>query len=42
MFSEDEHGPISALHDIPLWADPAKKIANMIVEIPRWTNAKVY
>ncbi|KAI9485836.1 MAG: inorganic diphosphatase [Benjaminiella poitrasii] len=33
---------ISPFHDIPLYADKKKKdIVNMIVEIPRWTNAKV-
>ncbi|KAK1134729.1 Inorganic pyrophosphatase, variant 2 [Melipona bicolor] len=29
------------MHDIPLYADEANKILNMIVEIPRWTNAKM-
>lgn len=33
--------PISAFHDIPLYADKAKGILNMVVEIPRWTNAKM-
>lgn len=31
---------ISPFHDIPLYADSEKKIVNMIVEIPRWSNAK--
>lgn len=34
-------GPISPMHDIPLYADEANKTMNMIVEIPRWTNAKM-
>lgn len=32
---------ISPLHDIPLYADVEKKTCNMVVEIPRWTNAKM-
>lgn len=39
--TENEKGLISPLHDIPLFADPEKKIYNMVVEIPRWTNAKM-
>ncbi|KAE9419002.1 hypothetical protein Angca_005137 [Angiostrongylus cantonensis] len=34
-------GVISPWHDVPLFADKANKIYNMIVEIPRWTNAKM-
>ncbi len=30
---------ISPFHDIPLFA--SEKVLNMIVEIPRWTNAKM-
>merc|ERR1712007_23632 len=33
--------PISPFHDIPLYADESKKILNMAVEVPRWTNAKL-
>ncbi|KAF2905472.1 hypothetical protein ILUMI_00705 [Ignelater luminosus] len=36
-----QNEPISPLHDIPLYADANKKIFNMVVEIPRWTNAKM-
>lgn len=34
---------ISPFHDIPLYAEGGKdkSIVNMVVEIPRWTNAKV-
>ncbi|KAE8591045.1 hypothetical protein XENTR_v10018291 [Xenopus tropicalis] len=32
---------ISPFHDIPLFADEAKGIFNMVVEVPRWTNAKM-
>lgn len=41
MCAEDESGPISPLHDIPLWADREARIAHMVVEVPRWTNAKM-
>lgn len=37
----NDAGPISPMHDIPLYADEANKILNMVVEIPRWTNAKM-
>ncbi|KAF5283055.1 hypothetical protein FQA39_LY17440 [Lamprigera yunnana] len=37
----DQNGPISPLHDVPLYADLDKKIVNMVVEIPRWSNAKM-
>jgi len=33
--------PISPFHDIPLWFDKENGIANMVVEIPRNTNAKM-
>lgn len=34
--------PISPFHDIPLHASEAdKRVYNMIVEVPRWTNAKM-
>ncbi|KAI9340795.1 inorganic pyrophosphatase [Zopfochytrium polystomum] len=32
---------VSPFHDIPLFADKEKNIFNMVVEIPRWTNAKL-
>lgn len=32
---------ISPFHDIPLFADEQKQVFNMVVEIPRWTNAKM-
>ncbi|GMT25232.1 hypothetical protein PFISCL1PPCAC_16529, partial [Pristionchus fissidentatus] len=34
-------GYVSPWHDIPLYADEAAKVFNMIVEIPRWSNAKM-
>ncbi|RWS24430.1 Inorganic pyrophosphatase-like protein, partial [Leptotrombidium deliense] len=33
--------PVSPFHDIPLFADEKNHIFNMVVEIPRWTNAKM-
>ncbi|XP_017891659.1 inorganic pyrophosphatase isoform X2 [Ceratina calcarata] len=41
LYFKNEDGPISPMHDIPLYADEANKIVNMVVEIPRWTNAKM-
>lgn len=32
---------ISPFHDVPLWVNKEKGIVNMVVEIPRWTNAKL-
>lgn len=29
------------MHDIPLYADNTGSVLNMVVEIPRWTNAKM-
>lgn len=40
--SGDSSGkPVSPFHDIPLFADEASRTFNMVVEIPRWTNAKM-
>lgn len=39
-YIEKDGVPISPFHDIPLYANEQKTILNMIVEIPRWTNAK--
>ena len=32
---------MSPFHDIPLYADGTGSVVNMVVEIPRWTNAKM-
>lgn len=40
FFIERDGTPISPWHDIPLYADEGHQILNMVVEIPRWTNAK--
>ncbi|XP_058790880.1 inorganic pyrophosphatase isoform X2 [Phymastichus coffea] len=41
LFFKNESSPISPMHDIPLFADEANKTFHMVVEIPRWTNAKM-
>ena len=41
FFPENDSHPISPMHDIPLVADEANKIFHMVVEVPRWTNAKM-
>ncbi|AET40072.1 inorganic diphosphatase IPP1 Ecym_5311 [Eremothecium cymbalariae DBVPG len=41
VYIEHNGKPVSAFHDVPLYADEENKIFNMIVEIPRWTNAKL-
>ncbi|XP_045494527.1 inorganic pyrophosphatase isoform X1 [Colias croceus] len=41
VYFKDESGPISPLHDIPLWADREQRLAHMVVEVPRWSNAKM-
>lgn len=38
---EQNGGVVSPFHDVPLFADESNGILNMIVEIPRWTNAKM-
>ncbi|XP_035900265.1 inorganic pyrophosphatase isoform X1 [Anopheles stephensi] len=42
VFFKNENGQsISPLHDIPLFANEEKTVYNMVVEVPRWTNAKM-
>jgi inorganic pyrophosphatase len=42
VFYKDADGKyLSPFHDIPLFADKEKEVFNMVVEIPRWTNAKM-
>ncbi|KAJ2496273.1 Inorganic pyrophosphatase [Coemansia sp. RSA 1972] len=41
VFVEKDGKIVSPFHDIPLFADEANGIYNMVVEIPRWTNAKM-
>jgi inorganic pyrophosphatase len=41
VFIEKDGKPVSPFHDIPLYADESKQILNFVVEVPRWTNAKL-
>ncbi|KIW23131.1 inorganic pyrophosphatase, variant [Cladophialophora immunda] len=40
-YIEKDGTPVSPFHDIPLYANEQQTILNMIVEIPRWSNAKL-
>ncbi|KAL2835109.1 inorganic pyrophosphatase [Aspergillus cavernicola] len=40
VYIEKDGQPVSPFHDIPLYANSEQTILNMVVEIPRWTNAK--
>lgn len=41
VYVEKDGQPVSPFHDIPLYANQEQTILNMVVEIPRWTNAKL-
>jgi inorganic pyrophosphatase len=41
FFETADKKPISPFHDIPLFANASKNVLNMVVEIPRWSNAKL-
>lgn len=41
IYFQKDSMPISPFHDIPLFANEGNKIFNMVVEVPRWTNAKM-
>ncbi|KAJ3244168.1 Inorganic pyrophosphatase [Chytriomyces hyalinus] len=42
VYIENSQGKVvSPFHDIPLFANAEKTVLNMIVEVPRWTNAKL-
>lgn len=41
VYIEKDGVPVSPFHDIPLYANAEQTVLNMIVEIPRWTNAKL-
>jgi len=40
-YIEKDGQPVSPFHDIPLYANDQQTVLNMVVEIPRWTNAKL-
>ena len=41
VYIEKDGIPVSPFHDVPLYANADQTVLNMIVEIPRWTNAKL-
>lgn len=41
VYIEKDGKVVSAWHDVPLYNDPEKQVLNMVVEIPRWSNAKM-
>jgi len=41
IYIERDGMPVSPFHDIPLYANETHTVLNMIVEVPRWTNAKM-
>ncbi|XP_057308816.1 uncharacterized protein LOC130647101 isoform X2 [Hydractinia symbiolongicarpus] len=41
VFIRDQSGIVSPFHDIPLFADKENNVFNMVVEVPRWSNAKM-
>uniref|UniRef100_A0A8D8TCS5 inorganic diphosphatase n=1 Tax=Cacopsylla melanoneura TaxID=428564 RepID=A0A8D8TCS5_9HEMI len=41
IFYKSEHGIISPLHDIPLYAVKRDRLFNMIVEMPKWTQTQM-
>ncbi|KAK3065833.1 Inorganic pyrophosphatase, partial [Teratosphaeriaceae sp. CCFEE 6253] len=40
VYIEKDGVPVSPFHDVPLYANEQQTVLNMIVEIPRWSNAK--
>jgi inorganic pyrophosphatase len=41
IFIEKDGKLVSPWHDIPLYANEQQTVLNMVVEVPRWTNAKM-
>ncbi|KAF6716486.1 Inorganic pyrophosphatase [Oryzias melastigma] len=41
FFKNAEGKYISPFHDIPIYADESQSTFHMVVEVPRWTNAKM-
>jgi len=41
FFKSSEGKYVSPFHDIPIYADESKNIFHAVVEVPRWTNAKM-
>lgn len=41
VYLQKDGAPVSAFHDVPFKVPGKQGVFNMIVEIPRWTNAKL-
>lgn len=41
IYLEKDGVPVSPFHDVALFANEQQTILNMVVEVPRWTNAKM-
>lgn len=41
IYIEKDGQLVSPWHDIPLYANEQQTVLNMVVEVPRWTNAKM-
>ncbi|KAH9873632.1 hypothetical protein IAQ61_004256 [Plenodomus lingam] len=41
VYIEKDGQLVSPWHDIPLYANEQQTVLNMVVEVPRWTNAKM-
>jgi len=41
VFVASDGVPVSPFHDVPLFHNEGNNIFNMVVEVPRWTNAKM-
>lgn len=41
FFKNAEGKYVSPFHDIPMYADESQNIFHVVVEVPRWTNAKL-
>lgn len=42
VYINGPNGIVSSVHDIPLQPEGAsKRVFNMVVEVPRWSNAKL-
>jgi len=41
VYFKNDEGLVSPFHDIPMFADKENGVFNMVVEIPKWENAKM-
>lgn len=40
LYLEENGKVLSSWHDIPIYHDISARTLNMVVEVPRWSNAK--